>query len=329
MKIEVISPAHIGSGSRFATLDYFYQNGKVRIIDYERAYINDERVRRLVDSGRFDPRVASRYYKYEVNAFCNPDREIFEHIKVAGRPYIPGSSLKGAIRTAILWKYLRDNNKKIKNRKELSQVERGFFGRSAHEDFMKFLLVRDTDSTSLYNLAIYETVILTEKTGSNKLYMEPKTIKTRSGTRTIKIYTESLKPGTKLRGEIRARKGVKLEYLENWAEAVAEFSKHVIEIEREFFKIRNLAGEFDAILNFIDDVGSKLDSGETLLRLGFSTGWLWKTIGSLLTREERVELASKLQLNRGRKGRDFPKTRRVIRENGTYRWLPGWIKITM
>ncbi|RLI81062.1 type III-A CRISPR-associated RAMP protein Csm5 [Archaeoglobales archaeon] len=278
MKIEVISPVHVGSGSGHATFDYFYQNGKVRIIDYERAYREDERIRRLIDSGRFDPRAASRYYKYEVDAFCNPDREIFEHIKVTGRPYIPGSSLKGTIRTAILWKYLRDNNKKVKSKEELSRIEKELFGKSAHDDFMKFLLVRDTDSVSLDNLAVYETIILTEKVENGKLCMKPKTIKTKTGIRPIKIYTESLKPGTELSVEIKPRKNGKLKYLENWAGAVAEFSKHIIEIEREFFEVRNLVGEFDVVLNFIDDVRSKLDSGEILFRLGFSTGGCGKQL---------------------------------------------------
>lgn len=329
MRIKVISPTHVGSGSRYAIFDYLYQNGKVRIIDYERAYLENEKIRRLIDGGKFDPRAASRYCKYEVDSFCAPDREILEHIKVAGKPYIPGSSLKGTIRTALLWKYLRDSNKKIRSKEELTHIEKGFFGGSAHDDFMKFLLVRDSHSVSLDNLAVYETVILTEKVKNDKLWMEPKTIKTRTEIRPIKIYTESLKPNTELNNvEIEVKsKNEKSKYLENWDNILAEFSKHVIGIEREFFERRNLTGELDTVLNFIDDIILKLDSGEILFRLGFSTGWLWKTIGSLLTKNERIELASKLQLNRGRKGKDFPKTRRVIRENGEYRWLPGWVQL--
>lgn len=326
MKIKVVSPTHIGSGSRYAVFDYIFKNGKVRIIDYEKAYVEDVRVRKLIDSGRFDPKVVS-HYKYEIDSFCEPSREILEHIKIGGKPYIPGSSLKGTIRTAILWKYLKDNNKKIKSRKELDNVEKEFF-REAYDDFMKFLLVRDTDTVSIDKLGVYEILVLTEREENGQVYMEPKPKR--------RTYLESLKPGTELNLEIKIIKKLKsterkLAYLTNWTDVVAEFSKHIVEIELRFFKDRNQKGEFDELLNFIENVKSEIDSGEILFRLGHSTGWLWKTIGSLLTSKERIEVANKLKLNRGKKGRDFPKTRRVVLENKKekkYKWLPGWIKVS-
>ena len=37
------------------------------------------------------------------------DHDKREQIKTNDIPYIPGSSIKGAVRTAILWKHLREN----------------------------------------------------------------------------------------------------------------------------------------------------------------------------------------------------------------------------
>lgn len=319
MKVKIVSPVHVGTGSRYAKFDYLYRNKKVRIIDYEKAYMENARVRRLINNGRFDPNAASQYYKYEIEAFCDPDREILEHIKVLHSPYIPGSSIKGTVRTALLWKYLNDRDVKVKSDGELRKIEREFFGRTPHDDFMKFLLVRDTKPVFADNLAVYEISVLSEVTRENELYLHPKP---------FKIFVECLKPDTKLDVEIKIR-GKESKYLEEWIDAVATFSKHVIGIEKEFFENRNADGKLDRLLSFIDVIESRLGSGDILLRLGFSTGWLWKTVGSLLTKDERIDLANRLRLNRRKKGKDFPKTRRVIKLDDEYTWLPGWIQIVV
>jgi len=322
--LRVISPTHIGSGDKLTRIDYFYRDGRVRVIDYERAWSENERIRKMIEAGRFDPRVASNYCKYEVDAFCKPDRDILEHIKVLGRPYIPGSSLKGAVRTALLWKYLRDRGLKVKSIEELKKVEREFFA-SDKGDLMRFFLVRDSEPVEIKNLGIYETVILTEK---NSQTLEEKSL---GGGRTLKIYTESLKPDTKLEIDVRVN-SKEFKELEDWKDKLLEFSRFVLSIDKEFFEKRN-DGRFDRILKFIDEIEGKLDSGKVLFRLGFSTGWLWKTVGSLLTKVERLEVAKKLRLSR-KFGTDFPKTRRVIvdyekpsKKDKTYKWLPGWLEI--
>jgi len=302
----VFSPTHIGSGDRLTRIDYVYRNGEVRVIDYEKAWSEDERIRKMIELGRFDPKIAINYYKYKLDAFCKPDGEIMEHIKILGRPYIPGSSLKGTIRTALLWNYLKEKGLKIKSRKELRRIEQELFDRN----LMRRLIVRDSEMLSVKDLGVYEIVILSERNGKT---LEEKMLRTG---RSIKIYVESLKPGTKLKIDLKG---------DNWKDKLLEFSKFVLSIDRKFFEERN-DGRLDDILKFIDDVESKLNSGRILFRIGFSTGWLWKTVGSLLTREERLELAKKLKLSR-KLGTDFPKTRRVIVYNGVYRWLPGWLEI--
>jgi len=315
--LRVVSPTHVGSGNKLTRIDYIHRNGRIRIIDYEKAWSENERIRRMIEAGRFDPRIASNYYKYEVDAFCKPEGDILEHIKILGRPYIPGSSVKGAVRTALLWKFLKDKNLKIKSKEELKRVEREFFA-SHNGDLMRLLLVRDSEPVEIESLGIYETVILSERNGT----LEEKLL--RSG-RILKIHTESLKPNTELKIDIR----VKSKELEDWKDKLSEFSKFVLSIDRAFFEERN-DGKFDKILKFIDEIERLIDSGKVLFRLGFSTGWLWKTVGSLLTKDERLEIAKKLRLSR-KFGSDFPKTRRVIvdyeKSNRIYKWLPGWLEI--
>ena len=66
-----------------------------------------------------------------------------------GRPYIPGSSIKGAIRTALLASVagkLQDNEKPIKNSRgeiSASTIEKKLFGSDPNKDVFRFLQVGD------------------------------------------------------------------------------------------------------------------------------------------------------------------------------------------
>ena len=69
--------------------------------------------------------------------------------QLTGRPIIPGSSLKGSIRS-ILYKYLRDNNKYGKESDFFGNIKEG-------EDFLRFIKISDAefDSTLLLNSKIF------------------------------------------------------------------------------------------------------------------------------------------------------------------------------
>ena len=75
------------------------------------------------------------------NFSLNQDRsQKLNTIHNAGTPYIPGSSIKGAIRTALYWAWNKGKTLNPKNN-DLGQSLFGAFG----DDQMKYLLVSDTD----------------------------------------------------------------------------------------------------------------------------------------------------------------------------------------
>ncbi len=315
MKIRIVSPLHIGNGNQLLDIDYVYENGKVKVVDYDLAYEKgDINIKRMLERGIFNPNQVKKFVKYELDAYCTIPRRarINELIKMEHGIYIPGSSVKGAIRTAILWKYLKDKNIKVKSREMLKRVERELFG-EPHQDFMKFFRVADSNILPIENAAVYSIAILTEKTVNGKIKLEPKP---------FSIIVECIKPRVEFDIDI----ATKDKRLENWDKVVTEFSKYVLEIEKEFFKARN-DGSLDNLINWIEKLKDRLESGEILLRIGFGTGWLWKTVGSLLSKEERLEVGYRLGLNRGRRGKDFPKTRRVIVEKNKFSSLPSWVEI--
>ncbi|MEM4204193.1 MAG: type III-A CRISPR-associated RAMP protein Csm5, partial [Candidatus Methanomethylicaceae archaeon] len=125
MLIRTITPVHIGSGDRLsAAVDFVRQNGNLVVIDHERllqwvAHQPDaERLADQLTQAFADPaRGINEFLNSEsvklrldikaVQAYVLPysgrPRESFAFIKnSANQPYLPGSSLKGALRSAIL-----------------------------------------------------------------------------------------------------------------------------------------------------------------------------------------------------------------------------------
>ncbi len=129
MMLKVLSPLHIGNGNRFTPVDIYPTKGRVYVLDVE-GLVND--LQRLgvdleeilvllknppgkhyvwkgyIEEYHLNP---SDYALYSLPVFGELGKtsmQINEFIKSSGRPYIPGSSVKGAIRTAVFYKVLRE-----------------------------------------------------------------------------------------------------------------------------------------------------------------------------------------------------------------------------
>ncbi|MCW3142248.1 MAG: type III-A CRISPR-associated RAMP protein Csm5, partial [Methanophagales archaeon] len=127
-EIEVISPVHVGSGGGISPIEYvledkFYRADMDGLFADERfesdRFIEDAKVGALY-LGRFDSELAKEHVRYALD-ISQPTRtnlqgligkrssEVREFIKTKDDAYIPGSSVKGAIRTAILWWVLKND----------------------------------------------------------------------------------------------------------------------------------------------------------------------------------------------------------------------------
>lgn len=140
MKISVLSPVHIGSGEKIGKKEYIYlpRTHRVIIPDMEKMYAGlrkthseKEYVDYMLKDGRYGLEVWLKqngykekdfqaWARYELDAgdrIAEDTRgrnqkpmEIMSFIKDAyGLPYVPGSSLKGMIRTALLAYEIRRN----------------------------------------------------------------------------------------------------------------------------------------------------------------------------------------------------------------------------
>ena len=116
--VQTISPVHIGTGEKLTPLSYIYQGGSVLMIDevalLEWVSANPRRADQFISLAERGESIAgflqdqrvqpSELAQYQLPAqVTRAPGEIAPFIKTAaGSPYLPGSSLKGCLRNALL-----------------------------------------------------------------------------------------------------------------------------------------------------------------------------------------------------------------------------------
>lgn len=120
--ITCLSPVHIGTGQQLSKFDGAYYQGRWHVIDLDRVFtqgIDGDELAQAMSSPSFswaEWLQGRRISAEEVALYSLPcpqdPREVYirEGMKnIYQCPYLPGSTLKGAIRTAVLWYLLRHN----------------------------------------------------------------------------------------------------------------------------------------------------------------------------------------------------------------------------
>ncbi|WP_456420442.1 type III-A CRISPR-associated RAMP protein Csm5 [Thermococcus sp.] len=129
MMLKAISPLHIGNGNQLTPVDIYPAEDTVYVLNVERLIddlqnfgISLEEILHLlknppgdsyiwkgyIEELRLNPK---DYARYTLRIHGTPGKEsmqIREFIKLNGQPYVPGSSVKGALRTAVLYKVLKE-----------------------------------------------------------------------------------------------------------------------------------------------------------------------------------------------------------------------------
>jgi CRISPR/Cas system CSM-associated protein Csm5 (group 7 of RAMP superfamily) len=130
IRLKVLSPVHIGTGNVLVRgVDFVQANGYIHLLDKEKLYLGltdseQEHYLNLISRGSLNetdkwiqetvnlPKVTRKSTSYDSSLESNELRPLIRDGN--GHPYIPGSSIKGAIRSVLfnyLWK--RDNYKEI------------------------------------------------------------------------------------------------------------------------------------------------------------------------------------------------------------------------
>lgn len=370
--VEILTPVHVGTGKELVNeSDYILETGQLRVIDKNTLFnilVESER-KDLEDLSSIKMTQLSDLVGYagtrdgyilkplDGKTFRNANGnlktvQIREHIKDGFfRPYLPGSSIKGAIRTALLAEMIMEqglgNLKKEKppllptidkpSSAERASAERAseklsrhLFARNApeekqspHFDFLRALHVGDA---KFENKQLPETLL--------KL-IEVNHFNPGSG-KGLTTYTEALIQDTRgfftLQWDDFLFENEKAKSLFEWETLpeIADFDKlreilnaHAIQrLEEEItvFKKHHTVtyGE-----NLLETVTKDKTAG--YLQLGWGGGWCSKT-GNWMDRETKAEMRKLYPENLG-SGENFPKTRRLVVKNGQPYFPLGWIKI--
>jgi CRISPR/Cas system CSM-associated protein Csm5 (group 7 of RAMP superfamily) len=165
LEMEVLTPLHIGAGSDkdwVKGLDYIYDNKKIIKLNSTKVFqyaANPDKLSGILikkDSESLKTLLAGNFDNAIEKKFCcniNTDIDIKAHIKTGlnNNPFVPGSSLKGAIRSIFLNHFINNKNKKNIDEKE-------YFGSSTDGDeFMRFIKISDAhfNMTELVNTKIF------------------------------------------------------------------------------------------------------------------------------------------------------------------------------
>ena len=344
--IEILSPVHIGSGERLTNgWDFIYKNGLLKIVSYEELLptLSEKQLSEFNDSERRDDILTAakseRIYKLNYRK-----GEVLEFERNGnGIPYIPGSSFKGAIRTAlfvseynknkekfdkIFQKISRDN--KIKRERASEELLDLAFGRRPNFNTMRLFFPSDIhffkDAVEVSEVKILS---LKSRDADSFVYKD------------FSLYPEHLKIGAKGNFSIRideflfknpvAKEKLKFESLSllDIVKTVNQQSKAHLEKEIAFFE---KCGK-DVLKEVIDFNRALLaaintdSNDEFLLRLSWGSGWKSMT-GDYLDENWLKTFRAKFGL--GKKDfPTFPKTRRIVFKDNKPRFTLGWIIVRL
>lgn len=350
--LKALTPLHIGTGNKYFPNEFtFIQDSTHKYL----VRVNMEKQFAIMTDSQRDEFLSDMDTDFELRTFNKKHdidsmnvirykarlltsisglRDVREFIKTTDRPYIPGSSIKGAIRTALLWKYASKNsdlligavdNELNKSRRRpkketfCKQFDESAFsyytersGRfDAKYDLMKFLLISDFMSTGM------DLDVLGVKTYSyTQNRMVPKPFVTNA---------EVAPPGSEFTGSIgispqltAALNGIGGNVLDHklveffGVSSIEPDSPNILlnrikEVMKEFNKWclgkeKNL-GEMSGFTNlnkacrYVDTQLGRLD----LLRVGFGVGTIYQTVIGLLEESEpwlAIDVINKLRLGK-------------------------------
>jgi CRISPR type III-A-associated RAMP protein Csm5 len=306
---------------------------------------------------RFAPNAKSKDYSSRririLHATLFEKDSLKEHIHNGmGLPYIPGSSIKGAIRTAILASLantVRDKERKIDNRKtdfktgelekpstkniKASKVEHGLFGRDPNSDVFRFIQVGDAYfeeeseiATRLVNLNIRHSEDDLMDTKKSQL-VEAIGVEAESEfqLKIAKEYYDFAKPKFGELGELPVSN------ISDLFNLINVHTKKLVEEEIAYWKdIDKSGGEdyVDEMQTILDKINGCKNGKSCILRIGHASGWKFITgawTEKLTNFFRDVVVPASRPNNRNYVEYDFPKTRRLDEES----YVLGFVKLTI
>lgn len=360
--LEIITPTQSGSGVElFKELDYIERNQMAFIVDQQASFQaiasgNLALDAKLLAGNRLSDWVnaAGQDFGYRLpwlGSVAKVPEKFREQLKDAmNRPYLPGSAIKGAIRTALVAEWLRSPsesfehllpqaNRKAPDKKWASKfLLDKFIGKDAKQDIFRSFKIKDTLFANS-DLRLADIRWLNEKNWRNmnqKRDWDSRKKNPIDWREAAGIYAEVLQPGA-LGLLVLQWDGFLLSDISTWQQngtvsAIApkdfgdlrqRLNRHAeyrLQREIQLYKEQGKPApeqECQRILNMM-----KADQQSAYLQISWGSGWRGMT-GDWAS-DEQVKTFREL-FNLGRTGKPFPKTRRLV-VSGEPKLPMGWVR---
>lgn len=345
VSVETLCPLHISSGVELLReFDYDCRGSQTYVLNQDAIY-QYELETRGAKARLYDP--AARLLRPEQLAPDSPFvsytlsnkttlATIHEQIKDPyGCCYLPGSSLKGALRTAIMAFAACENperlnaadlNRFAKKEEAAKPWERKLFGTDSFTSIFRALQVFDSRPLPKERLQLCPVSLCVEDKAE------------------VPIAVEAVQKGTVFTTSIHVDElalayadelgwGKKALWLAGLAGMIQEVSEQHIEIELKWARKNG----FVEIAGFYEELGrlaEKLKGSRAfLLQIGWGSGWNGTTVGPFLSEEQQKQVREMYRLgNPPKAGQPFPKTRRYCVEGSELRFPTtplGWAAVVL
>lgn len=371
VKLTVLSPLFIGAGKEALLSPYtdFVQDGeqlvylderKLHAVLHERPELIEvfvKGIRDTIDNNRsdfslskfLDNHIGQPLAKFEKRRIgVDGDigkKPVRSFIATAGRPFIPGSTIKGAFRTAATLHWLRKSSGGKKDFEEIQNLV-AKRNRSALKKFpidlhcvnalspnaFRYLRVSDSDALSPSVLHVSEVERVSTVTISDDSHVKQQA--------SIPQWSETMQPGTSTTFSIALLKSqdktgfkfIETQSVQDLFSIVNDFSKDACLHELKVFG--NCAYNFDGFKDFYVNLErqiASLGSNEAIIRIGGGKTWFDNSIGLAIDdieSEDKSFLAAYLDVLESR-DLPFPSTRSAVLKNNLPALPLGWVKLSV
>lgn len=356
--VQTLSPLHIGDGDELRQdFDFIVHQARTYRLDEDAVLREKEKLLRpgrdgrypapghLLESADYNNQDLFRYVLRGFPRSKKTDARIKTFIKdVRDCPYIPGSSVKGALRTALAWTGWNEVKPRLEpgaigRRKSWAgqPLERKLFGPDPNRDLLRTLHVADLFGPTMpgEGLLLVNAQVLTKRSASSPIELEavPGDI-TFTGSLTI---DESLFMPF-------AEKQLHFSNRRHWLEELmARSQAHSQARIKHLVEWYESADGTEAIAKFYRQLVSvKPGQNRALLQLGWGSGWDGKTFWTHLQQDPQFfeRLVQDFRMHRAgrntpprKPGDAFPRSRRavmVVKDNVARPAAPfGWVLVEM
>lgn len=375
-KVTALTPLLVGDGHELAPVDYMVWKDQVNVLDQTRifkllargprleGYLTQLRRATKLDFaswGGFAQNFSQRRIPFEHPEAATtwnsaPAESLFIPTFAADYrgAYLPGSALKGALRTSIVFsRWTASTIDRIAGLVENDRVPRRLAEPaevSAGASQTKVVSLADSEPVATSTFKIFLTRVAsidTRQAGKPQLAWKVAgrgSVSPQKVSDATPVFAEMAAPGTRFTGEWHERtflKNPEVTHALGWRsvpnpklmlDAANQYAAAQLELHARYAETTGLGGVRQTVQSLNEELISTQDApGSCLLCLGWGSGFLSKA-GFLQTEQEsyrKILRAVPGFAKAIREGVPFPKTRRIVFAGGQPFTLPGWVKFEL